>query len=123
MPAAQNLSSEQSADVTQSAPQLTSWHAPGQATVYACGQAPAPSQVAGKVATLSAQLASRQLTLASGNVQVARKVPPHVPPHFEPSLWQGGRLPIGSPLTAEQTPSLPATLQASHCPEQPPSQQ
>ena len=42
-------------------------------------------------------------------------VPSHVPPHTEPSSIEGVRLPTGSPLTGEQTPTRPNRLQAAHC--------
>jgi len=86
------------------------------------GQEPAPLQNAGTVATSLAQAASRQLTPAPGYSQVKRVAPLQVPAHWPPSLLQGARPPTGSPVTALHRPSLPATLQASHCWVQGPSQ-
>ena len=47
-----------------------------------------------------------------------------MPPHALPSLAQAGRAPCGAALTnVVQVPTLPATSQAWHWPEQPVSQQ
>ncbi len=46
-----------------------------------------------------------------------------VPAQAEPSLSHAPRVPRGNPVTAEQVPTDPATLHASHCPEHPLSQQ
>jgi hypothetical protein len=49
-------------------------------------------------------------------VHVAVTVPLHVPPHTVASEVHAARGETGGPLTALQTPTLPETLQASHCP-------
>jgi hypothetical protein len=85
------------------------------------GQRPAPSQVAAAVTTAFEQLGARQA--AVGYAQDARLVPSQAPPQAEPSVAQAARPPRGSPMTAVQTPLLPARLQASHCPPQALSQQ
>lgn len=52
-----------------------------------------------------------------------RRVPSHAPPQVELSEVQAVRELRGAPVTAEQVPALPASLHASHWPEQAPSQQ
>lgn len=52
-------------------------------------------------------------------------VPSHVMPHVvpPPEPLQSGRVPWGSPATAEQVPTLPLTSHAAHCDVQAVSQQ
>jgi hypothetical protein len=91
--------------------------------VFSGAQAPEPSQFAGRIATPAAQLPVRQETVVSGYAQLFRSVPLHVPLQTVPSTTQAGRDPTGVPVTAEQMPCFPGTLQASHWPEQAVSQQ
>ncbi len=86
--------------------------------VVAAGQDPAPLQLAAAVAAPPVQLAARQLVDAAGYEQVARRLPLHVPPQALPSEAQAGLPPTGAPDTATHAPTLPATLQDSHCPAQ-----
>jgi hypothetical protein len=52
-----------------------------------------------------------------GYVQAVRVAAVHEPVHRDKPPAQAGRLPCGGPeVTAEQTPGLPVTSQASHCP-------
>jgi hypothetical protein len=44
--------------------------------------------------------------------------PLQLPPQDVPSLAQAARAPWGAPATGLHVPTLPATLQASHCPPQ-----
>jgi len=44
--------------------------------------------------------------------------PLQLPPQEDPSLAQAERAPWGAPVTGLHVPTLPATLQASHCPPQ-----
>jgi hypothetical protein len=49
-------------------------------------------------------------------VHVAVTTPLQVPAHAVPSVAHAARGAVGFPLIALQTPTLPCTLQASHCP-------
>jgi hypothetical protein len=66
---------------------------------------------------------ARHWLAATGYAQAAREEPSQAPPQAEPSVAQAGRPARGSPITAVQRPVLPLTLQASHCPLHPVSQQ
>ena len=52
-----------------------------------------------------------------------REEPSQVPPQSEPSVAHAARPPRGSPIAGAHTPTLPVTLQASHCPAHGASQQ
>jgi len=56
-------------------------------------------------------------------VQDAGCVPSQLPPQAVPSVAQAARVPCGVPVVGEHVPTLPATLQASHCPPHARSQQ
>jgi hypothetical protein len=75
---------------------------------------PAPSHVAGSVATLPEQLPALQVVPDDGYPHVARTVPSHLPPHDDPSEAHGARVPCGDPLTVVHTPREPGTSHASH---------
>ena len=49
--------------------------------------------------------------------------PSQAPPHADPSDAQAARPPSGAPVTGEQVPTLPGTVQAWHWPPQAASQQ
>jgi hypothetical protein len=85
------------------------------------GQLPALSQEAATVATPPAQEPARQAL--EGKAQAVRLAPSQTPPQAEPSVPHGVRAPAGDPILAEQIPTRPATLQASHWPLQVLSQQ
>jgi hypothetical protein len=50
-------------------------------------------------------------------------VPLQVPAQAVPSVAQAGLPPVGAPVTGEQVPALPETVQEPHCPVQAVSQQ
>ncbi len=117
VPAWQKFPAEQFASDVHDAAQAVVPHANGaQVVVVGAGQLPVPVQLALDVATPPAQLALRQLMEAVGYEQVARRVPLQVPPHALPSEVHASRPPTGAPETATHAPTLPATLQDSHCP-------
>jgi hypothetical protein len=106
------------------APQMNS----PQGCVWGAGQAPVPLQSASSVATPAVQEPARHSVAWFGYAQAKRPTPSQAPPHAEPSVAQGVRLPCGASVTGEQTPSEPATSQASHwrvhaLPQQTPSTQ
>jgi hypothetical protein len=94
-----------------------------QAWVWIGGHAPAPLQLAARVAVPPEHDASRQEVEAVGYAHVARPVPSQAPPHIEPSLAHAARPFTGAPVTGEQVPAFPARLHASHWPLQAVSQQ
>jgi len=70
------------------------------------------------VFVLGSQEGSRHCVFWPGTVQVAVTMPSHLPSQPVPSPTHAGREPTGLPLTAEQVPSLPLRLHASHWPRQ-----
>jgi hypothetical protein len=80
------------------------------------GQRPSPEQTLASVATFAVQLAALHWTLFPGYAQLEPSLPLQVPLQAEPSLVQAVRAPCGKPVTGVQTPSLPWTSHASHCP-------
>jgi hypothetical protein len=108
----------------QEARQAVAPHTYGeQVCVTRLGHVPEPSQDAARVPVPAAQDAARQEVEAVGYVQVRTFVPLQLPPQAEPSERQEPRGETGAPVTGQQVPTWPPTLQASHWPVQPPSQQ
>jgi hypothetical protein len=98
-------------------------HAFAHVTCSRAGHEPVPSHAAPTTATPSVQLAGRQDTVGPGYTQTSRVVPSQVPLHADPSVEHPILGACGAAFTTgEHTPVLPATLHASHCPEQRPSQ-
>ena len=63
-----------------------------------------------------AQLGGRQFVESPGNAQLTPLFPSQNPLHTPRSPLQAGRDATGTPLMVAQTPTLPPTLHASHCP-------
>jgi hypothetical protein len=91
--------------------------------VVAGEHAPEPSQLRALVAVPPVQLALPHEVEEAGYVHAVRVDPLHDPPHALPSDAHAVLPPTGAPLTAWQVPIDPETLQASHWPPQPVSQQ
>jgi hypothetical protein len=85
-----------------------------QLAVTEAGHAPAPLQDAPAVAIPAAQLSVRHWDV--GYAQAAPFTPSQAPPQEEPSVAHAARPACGAPETATHWPTLPATLQAWHCP-------
>jgi len=64
------------------------------------------------------QVGARHSLVVPGIVQDCVVTPSHPPSQPVPSPPQAARGDTGVPVTAEQVPSAPVTLQASHCPAQ-----
>lgn len=95
---------------------------PGQLAVSAAGQVPAPLQLAGKVTVPPVHSPARHSVSPPGKLQLVRALPSQVPAQ-SPEPPQAARGGSGSPKTAEQVPSRPLRLQASHWPVHEVSQQ
>lgn len=81
-------------------------------------QAPAPLQTEAVLALPLAQLVGVQTFSAFGYLQRVAEAPSHEP-WQPPAPSQASRAPRGGPLaTVVQVPSVPGSLQASHCPSQ-----
>jgi hypothetical protein len=60
-------------------------------------------------------LPARHGVVGPAYLQRSGVTPSQLPPQSEPSLEQAWRDPTGAPLIGTHVPSLPGTLQASHC--------
>jgi hypothetical protein len=81
--------------------------------VTAAGQAPVALHGVASVSTPPEQLALRHVVVAPGFVHVVVCVPSQTPPQADPSDVHEPWPLVGLPVTAEQVPTLPATLHAS----------
>ena len=86
-----------------------------QACVCTAGHDP-PLHDAALVCVPAEQEAPRHC--ATGYEQEAVATPSQLPPQALPSLAHDARRPCGAPATALQTPTMPGTSQAWHCPLQ-----
>jgi hypothetical protein len=111
-PAEQCMSSVQSIRQALS-PHVYGLHATGAPSTHV----PCPLHVNG-CSSLPEHVASAQLTVVPGYVQLDRLLPSQVPAHVSFSASQAGRSPCGSPVTLEHVPALSMTSHASHWPLQ-----